>query len=248
MAFQQFLDRGSVNLTVTTTSSSGTPALRRRATPSPGPEGHRPSTVWRDGFIRLVDILIAGAALIFIFPLLLVIACLCKLQDGGPVIFAQARCGRGGQFFKCLKFRSMVVDADVRLKALFDTDPAALAEWTATHKLTKDPRVTPLGDFMRKSSLDELPQLINVIRGEMSLVGPRPIVAGEIDRYGRYIADYNSVLPGITGLWQVSGRSDTDYRRRVALDVMFIRRRTLKFYLYILFMTVPAVLLRKGAR
>lgn len=248
MAFEQFLDRGSVNLTVATTSSSETSVVLRRPARQPAVADPGSRAGGRDLLIRVVDLVIATAALIFISPLLVVIAGLCKLQDGGPVIFAQSRCGRDGRFFKCLKFRSMVTDADVRLQTLLQTDPAALAEWTATHKLLKDPRVTPLGDFLRKSSLDELPQLINVIRGEMSLVGPRPIVAGEIGRYGRYMANYNTVLPGITGLWQVSGRSDTNYRRRVALDVMYIRKRSLGLYLYILFMTVPAVLLRKGAR
>lgn len=211
----------------------------------------RPQAV-RDGasslaMTRLLDIVFATIALVFLAPLLIVIAVVCRLQDGGPSLFAQRRQGQNGRVFPCFKFRSMVVDADVRLAKLLETDAAARAEWDLTHKLLKDPRITPWGQFLRKSSLDELPQLFNVLRGEMSLVGPRPIVAAEMQRYGRFIADYNSVLPGITGLWQVSGRSDTNYHRRVALDVLYIRRRSLKLYLYILFMTVPAVIMRKGA-
>lgn len=196
---------------------------------------------------RLLDTILAAIALIFLAPLLIVIAIVCRLQDGGPSLFAQRRQGQNGRIFPCYKFRSMVVDADVRLAALLETDPAARIEWELTHKLLKDPRITPWGQFLRKSSLDELPQLFNVLKGEMSLVGPRPIVAAEIERYGRFIAEYNSVLPGITGLWQVSGRSDTNYHRRVALDVLYIRKRSLKLYLYILVMTVPAVIMRKGA-
>jgi len=244
MAFEQMLDDDARNARVpmafTASAPAGTPAERQR------PADVRPRS--NSAVIRLFDMVIAFVALIFISPLMLVVALLCRFQDGGPVIFAQSRCGRGGQMFKCLKFRSMVVDADVRLARLLDTDPLARAEWESTHKLVKDPRVTAIGNFLRKSSIDELPQLINVLKGEMSLVGPRPIVRGEIGRYGRYMSDYNSVLPGITGLWQVSGRSDTNYRRRVALDVLYIRKRSLSLYLYILFMTVPAVLLRKGAR
>ena len=243
MAYEQMLGQGGMDVTTATVShgpATVRPSLSRRGAPLPQPRV-------KNAMIRTIDIVVASVALVFISPLMIVVAVLCRLQDSGPVIFAQSRCGRGGQMFKCLKFRSMVVDADVRLAKLLESDPDARAEWTSTHKLVKDPRVTGLGRFLRKSSIDELPQLINVLRGEMSLVGPRPIVTGEIGRYGHYMDDYNSVLPGITGLWQVSGRSDTDYRRRVALDVLFIRKRSLGLYLYILFMTVPAVLLRKGA-
>lgn len=207
----------------------------------------RPGVGYSPVAMRVLDLMIAGTALVFLAPLLIFIALACRVSDPGPVFFAHSRCGRGGKMFGCLKFRSMVVDADQRLDALLASDAGARAEWTATHKLTNDPRITPLGRFLRKSSLDELPQLINVLRGEMSLVGPRPIVQAEISRYGRYIADYNRVLPGITGMWQVSGRSETDYRQRVALDLLYIRKYSVGLYLRILVLTIPAVLLRKGA-
>jgi len=221
-------------------NSAEEPGNRRR--PS-----NRPLAV-NDQVIRILDLTIASLALIFLLPLMLVVAVICKVQDGGPILFAQSRCGSNGRRFACLKFRSMVVDADARLAQLLKVDPCARAEWEATHKLTNDPRITRCGRFLRASSIDELPQLFNVIRGEMSLVGPRPIVPNEMVRYGRYMADYNRILPGITGLWQISGRSDTTYRRRVALDVLYTRKRSLRVYLYILVMTVPAVLVRKGAR
>jgi exopolysaccharide production protein ExoY len=199
--------------------------------------------------VSLLDLVLATLLLIFLAPLLVALAVAIRLSDGGPALFAHERLGRGGRSFPCLKFRTMAVDADVRLRSLLDTDPHARAEWNATHKLRHDPRVTAIGGFLRRSSLDELPQLINVLRGQMSLVGPRPIVGAEIRRYGRRYADYCSIRPGITGLWQVSGRSDVGYRRRVAMDVLYARRRRRRagLYLYILLMTAPAVLLRRGA-
>ncbi len=196
---------------------------------------------------RLIEGPICVVVLVFMAPLMLLIALLIKLQDGGPVIFGHTRLGLGGRSFKCLKFRSMVIDSDARLQALLQSDPAARIEWERDHKLRNDPRVTPLGDFLRRSSLDELPQLFNVLRGEMSLVGPRPIVQNERARYGHYFDLYCQVRPGITGLWQISGRSDVSYRRRVALDVAYARGRCLKLYFRILFATAPAVLARKGA-
>lgn len=197
--------------------------------------------------VRVADIAIALAALLFIAPLLLTIAVLIALQDGGPVLFGHERVGRNGRSFRCLKFRSMVVDADGQLSRLLASNPDARLEWQAGHKLRQDPRTTALGRFLRRSSLDELPQLLNVLRGEMSIVGPRPIVAGEVVRYGRYIRHYFAVRPGITGLWQVSGRSNTSYRRRVACDVHFARRATVGGYIGILARTIPAVLTRTGS-
>ena len=196
---------------------------------------------------RLADIVLASVLLAFILPLWLAVALLIKLQDGGPVIFAHRRLGRGGRTFDCLKFRSMVVNSDVRLAQLLQRDPLARAEWEADHKLRKDPRVTPLGNFLRRSSIDELPQLLNVLTGDMSLVGPRPIVAAEVARYGRWFGAYCAVRPGLSGLWQVSGRNDVSYRRRVALDRLYTSRRSLGLYLYILVKTVPAVLMREGS-
>jgi exopolysaccharide production protein ExoY len=190
---------------------------------------------------------LALIALVFLAPMMTLVALAIWLQDGGPVIYSQMRIGRGGVSFKCLKFRSMLVDAEDRLQHLLAQNPDARAEWDRDHKLRDDPRITALGSFLRRSSVDEIPQLINVLRGEMSLVGPRPIVAAEAKRYGRYIHDYCSVNPGITGLWQVSGRNDVSYRRRVALDVTYARSKSFLLDLKILAATVPAVLLRRGS-
>lgn len=192
------------------------------------------------------DVTAAGAALLFLAPLLIVLGALVRL-DGGPVLFAHTRIGRGGRRFPCLKFRSMVVDADAVLRHLLETDPKAALEWAATQKLRHDPRITWIGRFLRKTSLDELPQLFNVIRREMSLVGPRPIVAAELARYGHDIVYYLSARPGITGLWQVSGRSDTSYAQRVALDIAYVRDWSLWTDAAIVARTIPAVLKRKGA-
>ncbi|MAB10391.1 sugar transferase [Hyphomonas sp.] len=197
---------------------------------------------------RITDIVIASVALVFVFPLLLVVATLIRLQDGGKAVYAQKRYGRNGRTFSCYKLRSMVANADERLQEILATDPEARAEWEETQKLVNDPRITPLGHFIRKTSIDELPQLINIIRGEMSLVGPRPIVENEIAKYGEYYRDYCAVRPGLTGLWQVEGRSDTTYEERVQLDVKYAISRTFTGDIMIMLRTVPAVLLSKGAR
>lgn len=186
-------------------------------------------------------------AILFLVPLMLAVALAIWVQDRGPVFFAHRRVGVGGRSFYCLKFRSMALDAEARLQSLLANDPAAAAEWAADHKLRNDPRVTPLGAFLRKTSLDELPQLFNVIKGEMSLVGPRPIVDAEIVRYGRRFSDYCKVKPGITGLWQVSGRNDVSYRTRVALDTVYAKHKSGRLDLWILVATIPAVLARKGS-
>src|SRR5579872_2492863 len=171
---------------------------------------------------RLVDVIGAVALLVFTAPLIFVLALLVKLYDGGPVIFVHRRIGHGGNMFPCLKIRTMVMDADKRLDQLLATDANARAEWALDQKLRNDPRITGLGRFLRRSSLDELPQLINVLRGDMSLVGPRPIVLDEAPRYGHAIAEYQAMKPGITGLWQVSGRSDATYTERVRMDVQYV--------------------------
>jgi len=196
---------------------------------------------------RGLDIALSLGLLLFALPLMLVVAIAIKVQDGGPILFGHGRIGRGGRTFRCWKFRSMVVDAEARLAAVLASDPAARAEWEADHKLRRDPRITPLGVFLRVTSIDELPQLLNVLAGDMSLVGPRPIVMAEVARYGRWFRHYCQVRPGITGLWQVSGRNDVDYRRRVAMDVLFAKSRSAKRYLWILIMTVPAVAKRQGS-
>jgi len=214
-----------------------------------GDEGNMPrySTHFDTMAIRLLDIAIAALLLLFLAPLMLLVAALIYITDPGPIFFAHRRLGRDGRTFPCLKFRSMVVDAEQRLKHLLATSAEARDEWARDFKLRRDPRITPIGNFLRKTSLDELPQFINVLRGEMSIVGPRPIVEGEIERYGRYFADYSRVKPGITGLWQVSGRNNVHYRRRVALDVSYARNKCLGLDLRILAMTIPAVLLAKGS-
>lgn len=197
--------------------------------------------------VRVLDIVISISAILFLLPVLVVVAILVRLQDGGPIIFRQPRIGMNGEVFFCLKFRSMRVDASAVLERLLETDLKLRAEWETHQKFRNDPRITKLGNFLRKSSIDELPQLLNVIRGEMSLVGPRPIVQSEVNKYGRSFKFYTSVQPGITGLWQVSGRSDVNYSRRVALDRVFARKACLALYLGILIKTIPAVLTRKGS-
>jgi lipopolysaccharide/colanic/teichoic acid biosynthesis glycosyltransferase len=200
-----------------------------------------------DWALRALDVAVAIAALLFVLPLLAGIALGLRLFDDGPILYAHARVGRGGKEFACLKFRTMAVDSEARLQALLAVNPSARREWELYQKLTSDPRITRIGRFLRSSSLDELPQLLNVIAGEMSLVGPRPIVRGEASRYGRYFHAYCSVRPGITGLWQVLGRNRVSYRRRVAMDVLYIRRRSVGLNLRVLLATVPAVLMRRGA-
>jgi lipopolysaccharide/colanic/teichoic acid biosynthesis glycosyltransferase len=196
---------------------------------------------------RAMDIAGATALLLLALPAFLVLASLVRM-DGGPVFYAHQRVGRGGRLFGCLKFRSMVADADRRLAALLDRDPTARREWEATRKLKNDPRVTWVGRFLRATSLDELPQLINVLKGEMSLVGPRPVQAAELAAfYGAAAQFYLSVRPGITGPWQVSGRSDTSYAQRVALDVGYVTHPSLLQDVKILLRTPVAVLARRGA-
>ena len=197
---------------------------------------------------RIMDIVIASIALVFVFPLLLVVGILIRLQDGGRAVYAQKRYGQNGRTFKCYKLRSMAANADERLQEILATNPAARAEWEETQKFVNDPRITPLGHFIRKTSIDELPQLWNILRGDMSLVGPRPIVENEIAKYGEFYRDYCAVRPGLTGLWQVEGRSNTTYEERVQLDVKYTRTRTFTGDFMIMLRTVPAVLLSRGAR
>jgi lipopolysaccharide/colanic/teichoic acid biosynthesis glycosyltransferase len=194
-----------------------------------------------------MNIVVTLALLLFLLPVMILVAVAVYAQDGGPILFAHRRIGWNGRVFHCLKFRSMAVDAEQRLANLLAVDPAARAEWALDHKLRRDPRVTPLGVFLRKSSLDELPQLFNVLRGEMSLVGPRPIVEAEVAKYGHRFQHYCAVKPGITGLWQVSGRNDTSYRTRVALDSLYAHRRNVGLDAYIIACTLPVVLTKKGS-
>jgi Undecaprenyl-phosphate galactose phosphotransferase WbaP len=193
-----------------------------------------------------LDALVAIVILLVVAPVMCLAAILVKL-DGGPVFFSQARIGRGGKMFQCLKFRSMSVRSSELLNDLLLRDPEAAKEWAETRKLRHDPRVTWVGAFLRKASIDELPQLFNVLRGEMSLVGPRPIVEQEVSRYAENIAYYHAVRPGLTGLWQVSGRSSVSYDSRVQLDVSYVQNWSLTRDLMILLKTIPAVLQGSGA-
>lgn len=205
------------------------------------------SGVPRSPLTRVFDvgvILLAAPYILFFF---VVISILIMLDSKGSPIYGQTRIGRGGRRFKAYKFRTMVKNADQLLHQYLDRSPELRAEWLATHKLKKDPRVTRVGAFLRKLSLDELPQFWNILVGDMSLVGPRPIVDAEIEKYGQCFELYIQVRPGLTGLWQVSGRSDTTYQRRVELDEYYIRNRSLKLDLQILWKTVFVVLRKDGA-
>lgn len=176
-------------------------------------------------------------------PLFLLLAVLVKLSSRGSVFYCQRRIGRGYKGFGCLKFRTMRRDADRVLASMLASDPKLRAEFERDHKLKRDPRITPVGKFLRRSSLDELPQFINVLRGEMSVVGPRPIVWDELRRYGRHMDEVLSVRPGLTGLWQVSGRNNLTYRTRVRLDLTYVRNRSFWLDLGIVLRTIGVVLL-----
>jgi exopolysaccharide production protein ExoY len=195
---------------------------------------------------RVLDVVGAVVLAIVFSPLIFAIAVLMR-REGGSIIYKHRRVGRDGESFECLKFRTMVPNADQVLRDILERDPAIRAEWVRDHKLRCDPRVTRLGRFLRRTSLDELPQLWNVMRGEMSLVGPRPVVREELLRYGRNVRAYLSAKPGITGLWQVKGRNDTDYRRRVVLDTYYVRHQNFLLDLYILLKTTRVVLGGSGA-
>lgn len=204
--------------------------------------GFRPRYVLK----RVFDLVVGSLLLVLLSPLLLFIAW--QIRRSGPgVLFVQPRWGYKGEKFFCYKFRTMVPNAEKVLKDLLDRDPVAKQEWDEKTKITNDPRITPIGEFLRKTSLDELPQLLNVIKGDMSLVGPRPILLHEDAKYGTRLSFYSHVRPGITGLWQVSGRSDTDYNSRIKLDTWYVKNWSLWYDIAILFKTVQVVLGRKGA-
>jgi undecaprenyl-phosphate galactose phosphotransferase len=196
---------------------------------------------------RAMDLVLAFSVLTLTSPVLLAIYALLKIFDPGPALFSQLRVGRDGRTFMVYKFRTMRVDAAERLDHLLAGDPAAAAEWAEFQKLKNDPRVTILGGFLRKSSLDELPQLLNIVRGEMSVIGPRPVTSGEIHRYGADYPYYTAVRPGVLGLWQVKGRNKLTYTERVAYDVQYVKTWSIWQDIKILFMAVPVVLLGLGA-
>ena len=219
---------------------------RWEETPAAALEPSAPSAPPYAATKRVLDIVGAIVLAIVFSPLILAIAILMD-REGGSIIYKHRRVGRDGHSFECLKFRTMVPNADQLLRELLERDPAIKAEWVRDHKLRCDPRVTRVGRFLRRTSLDELPQLWNVMRGDMSLVGPRPVVREELLRYGRNVRAYLSAKPGITGLWQVKGRNDTDYRRRVVLDTYYVRNQGLLLDLYILLKTTKVVLGGSGA-
>jgi Undecaprenyl-phosphate galactose phosphotransferase WbaP len=200
-----------------------------------------------DRQIRIFDLFLIFSSLPILVPLILLIMIAIKLDSKGSVFYRQTRIGKGARKFEVIKFRTMVENADDVLVKFLDENPEMLAEWNADHKLKDDPRITRIGKLLRKTSLDELPQLLNVVKGEMGLVGPRPIVKEEIERYEDRFKYYIQVPPGITGLWQVSGRNDIRYKHRVSLDEYYVRNRSIWMNLHILVRTVSAVIRRQGA-
>ncbi len=213
--------------------------LRFAATGSPQPTG----LIWK----RLIDIVLALSGIILLAPLLTICFLVTVLTSPGPALFRHRRVGFKGKQFDCLKFRTMVTDAPERLRQLLDSDPVAAAEWTENRKLRYDPRVTAIGAILRKSSLDELPQLFNVLKGEMSIVGPRPVTEEELVRYSSAVNAYLACRPGITGLWQVSGRSTTTYNKRIACDTFYARNWSMTLDAKILIVTIPSLLVSDNA-
>jgi exopolysaccharide production protein ExoY len=192
---------------------------------------------------RLIDIILAVSGIVLLAPLLIICFIATVATSRGPALFRHRRVGFKGKYFDCLKFRTMVRDAPERLRQLLESDPVAAAEWATDRKLRHDPRVTAIGAMLRKSSLDELPQLFNVLKGDMSIVGPRPVTDEELIRYSSAINAYLACRPGITGLWQVSGRSTTTYDKRIACDTFYARNWSMSLDAKILIVTIPAVLI-----
>ena len=196
---------------------------------------------------RIIDIVIALTGIVLLAPLLIICFVATVVTSPGPALFRHRRVGFNGRYFDCLKFRTMVTDAPERLRQLLESNPIAAAEWAANRKLRYDPRITAIGAILRKSSLDELPQLFNVLRGEMSIVGPRPVTEEELVRYSDSVGAYLACRPGITGLWQVSGRSTTTYCKRVACDTFYARNWSIALDAKILIVTVPSLLFSDSA-
>jgi exopolysaccharide production protein ExoY len=194
---------------------------------------------------RMIDVILAVSAIVLLAPLLIICFVATVVTSPGPALFRHRRVGFKGDYFNCLKFRTMVTDAPGRLRRLLEEDPAAAA--AANRKLRNDPRVTAIGGILRRSSLDELPQLFNVLKGEMSIVGPRPVTEEELVRYSDAVDAYLACRPGITGLWQVSGRSTTTYKKRIAYDAFYARKWSMSLDVKILVVTSPAVLLSDDA-
>ena len=196
---------------------------------------------------RIIDIALALSGIVLLAPLLIICFVATIATSPGPALFRHRRVGFNGKYFDCLKFRTMVTDAPDRLRLFLESDPIAAAEWGANRKLRYDPRVTAIGAILRKSSLDELPQLFNVLRGEMSIVGPRPVTEEELVRYSSSVGAYLACRPGITGLWQISGRSTTTYNKRVACDTFYALNWSMALDAKILIVTIPSLLLSDNA-
>lgn len=197
---------------------------------------------------RLIDLSLSALFLVLFSPLFAILFLLIKISSPGPAIFNHQRIGRRGTPFSCYKFRTMHQDSEKKLEDLLQSNAAVREEWSKSHKLKKDPRITPLGRFLRASSLDELPQLWNVMRGDLSLVGPRPVTKVELEAHYRSKAHrILTIRPGITGLWQVSGRNNTSYPYRIQLDEYYVANQSTLLDLKILLRTIPAILFRRGA-
>jgi Undecaprenyl-phosphate galactose phosphotransferase WbaP len=207
---------------------------------------HRLKMPWNLGIKRFIDVFVVIAGGIVVLPFLLFIAFLIKATSPGPALYKHNRLGLNGKTIGVYKFRSMVRDSGERLKELLE-DPNIREEWESSHKLRDDPRITPVGKFLRRTSLDEFPQIINVLKGEMSLVGPRPVTEEEVSKYGDDFSRIFSVKPGMTGLWQVSGRSDMDYRDRVVYDTYYLQSWSIWLDLWVLYKTSGVVIKGKGA-
>lgn len=191
---------------------------------------------------RVADLILALSGIVLLAPLLLLCFLACRLTSQGPALFRHRRIGFRGRHFQCLKFRTMVINSEEILRNHLESNPEANEEWATMRKLRSDPRVTAIGSILRKTSLDELPQLFNVLRGDMSIVGPRPVTQDELVRYSTNVDAYLACRPGITGLWQVSGRSGTSYDKRVACDAFYARNWSMILDAKIVIVTIPAVL------
>lgn len=194
---------------------------------------------------RVIDVILASVALILLSPLFAIIAIAIKIDSKGPVFFAHKRIGKNGKIIKLYKFRSMVINAEELIKSL---TPEQMREYKENYKLTNDPRITKVGKFLRKTSLDELPQLINIINGDLSIIGPRPVVADELEKYGVNKDKFLSVTPGLTGYWAANGRSNTTYEQRMEMELYYIDNLSLKMDIKVFFKTILSVLKKEGAR
>lgn len=205
----------------------------------------QPNAVYARSTKRVFDLVISIMLLPILIPIIAALYVRVRMS-GGPGFFGHNRIGKNGRVFRCWKVRTMVPDAEERLQALLASDPVARKSWDMDRKLRDDPRVTKFGEFLRKTSLDELPQIFNVLKGDMSLIGPRPVTPDELEKYGAYSKIYLAMRPGVTGLWQVSGRNDVSYTERVMLDRRYFATMSLRVDLAVLFKTVGAVLRRTG--